>query len=114
MKKLGLIVNPIAGMGGRVGLKGTDGPDVLRKARALGAEPKSPSKAVAALMVISQIQDEVELITYLGEMGECEAQQCGFSPRVIGSIEGTETSADDTRHAAEEMARLGVDLLLAR
>ena len=57
-------------MGGKVGLKGTDGHDVLLKARALGAEPESPGKAIAALKVISQIRDEIELITYPREMGE--------------------------------------------
>lgn len=112
MKKLGLIVNPIAGMGGGVGLKGTDGPDILRRARELGAEPKAPGRATAALKVISQIKDQIELITCAGEMGESEAKEVGFSPTVIGTDAGDETSAGDTRRAAEDMAKLGVDLLL--
>jgi len=56
-RKLGFIVNPIAGMGGRVGLKGSDGDDILEKARQLGAESESPGLAVTALKRINRIKD---------------------------------------------------------
>jgi predicted polyphosphate/ATP-dependent NAD kinase len=112
VKKLGVIVNPIAGMGGRVGLKGSDGLAVLGKARELGALPESPMRAIEALRVVSRIRNEVEIITYPREMGEHEALECGFTPTVIGSVAAGPTTSEDTMTAAREMMDLGVDLLL--
>jgi predicted polyphosphate/ATP-dependent NAD kinase len=111
-RKLGLIVNPIAGMGGRVGLKGSDGDDILEKARQLGAEPESPGLAVTALKRINRIKDNIELITYPFEMGEDEAKECQFTPTVIGSIKRGNTTSCDTENAAKEMLKSEVALLL--
>lgn len=110
MKRLGLIVNPVAGMGGRVGLKGSDGAETQKRARELGATETSPGRATEALRHLAGV--DVEIITYPGEMGEDEARAAGFTPKVIGKIKAGETTSADTRTAASEMAGLGVDLLL--
>ena len=109
--KLGLIINPVAGIGGRVGLKGSDGADIQRKALELGAVPRAQERAIAALQRLSSVEG-LEVVTYPGEMGEGAARACGFEPTVIGSVAPGHTTAADTRQAARELLALGVDLLL--
>jgi predicted polyphosphate/ATP-dependent NAD kinase len=111
-KKIGLIVNPVAGMGGSVGLKGTDGEDSVRKAIQLGAIPTAPRRAVEALRELSPLRDRIELVTYPYEMGEEECKECGFNPTVTGHVERGKTSAADTKKAAKDMLSREVDLLL--
>ena len=112
MKKLGIIVNPVAGMGGRVGFKGTDGVETLRKARELEAKPESPQRAAQALKVLVRIKDRIQVITCPNEMGESACRECGFSPAVLRSIRNSDTSGEDTREAARQMVTQGVNLLL--
>ena len=111
-KPLGLIINPVAGLGGRVGLKGSDGVEIQQKALVLGAEPQSLDRAIQALEVLVPFRDEFELITYPGEMGRDPARACGFTPDVIGSITPGATTPQDTITAANEMESLGVNLIL--
>ena len=110
-KRIGLIVNPVAGIGGRVGLKGSDGGEIQKQALALGAVPQSLNRAIQALQRIKPLAD-LRVITYPGEMGADAARACGLEPTVIGSIERGKTTPEDTQEAAREMLRLQVDLLL--
>jgi predicted polyphosphate/ATP-dependent NAD kinase len=106
--RIGLIVNPIAGMGGRVGLKGTDG-EAFKKAVELGAKPVSPLRAVEMLKNLYPIRKSFWLVTYAGEMGENEAREVGFEPEVLGEL-GLETTSEDTVKAASLIGEV-VDLL---
>lgn len=110
--RLGLIVNPVAGIGGRVGLKGSDGAEIQKKALELGAVPQSLHRAIQALERLEPVKDELEVVTYSGEMGEDASRACGFEPTVIGCIKPGETTPEDTIKGAQEMLRLEVNLLL--
>lgn len=112
-KKIGLIINPIAGLGGRAGLKGSDTPEIVEKALNLGVVPEAPRRAIEVIQgVIQVLQDEVEFITAPSEMGENEVKICGFSPKVVGEITTGHTSAEDTESIAREMKLLNVDILV--
>jgi predicted polyphosphate/ATP-dependent NAD kinase len=110
-KKVGLIINPVAGMGGRVGLKGTDGLVILEKAIQRGAKPWAQDRAKQAIDRLVSLKREIEIITYPYKMGEDAVTCCGLSPTIIGEI-STPTTASDTKRAARNMMDLGVDLLL--
>ena len=112
-KILGLIINPIAGLGGRVGLKGTDGPDILERAHALGAIPHAQERTREALTVLAAIKDSFHLLTCPGDMGERAARAAGLEINLVVpySFMGR-TSARDTIAAARALRDAGADLLL--
>ncbi len=111
VRQVGVVVNPVAGLGGRVGLKGSDGAEIQSRARSLGAEPRAQSRATEALRRLQRLP-AVRILTYPAEMGEDAARAAGLDPEVMGSIVPGETAAADTRRAAREMQARGVDLLL--
>lgn len=122
LKKVGLIVNPIAGMGGRVGLKGTDG--MVEKAIELGATPVSGERALQAL---TQLRDAkrlyneqlpIHFYTCSGDMGERWLKGAGFGTEDYEVVFACKkkTTASDTATACERFLELkkekGLDLIL--
>ena len=108
--RIGLVINPIAGMGGRVGLKGTDGK--VDEARDRGAEPRAPERAARMLDRLSTLALDTELLTASEPMGAALARDAGFEPTVAYSPAGAETTADDTAAAIEEFITGAVDLVV--
>ena len=53
--KLGVIVNPFAGIGGALALKGSDGAEIREKALAMGAEKKANEKMAKALSILEAL-----------------------------------------------------------
>ncbi len=103
-KTLGFIVNPIAGMGGAVGLKGTDGEETLKSVIALGAIPTAPDKARLFLSCLKPIAENINLFAGSESMGQHEAESIGFDYQAIGSKKEVTTSAD-TKAIAEIMMK---------
>jgi predicted polyphosphate/ATP-dependent NAD kinase len=114
MARLGLIVNPIAGLGGRVGLKGTDGADIVARARSLGAVPGAADRADRALARLGLHGVDVAVVAAARVMGADIAARHGFPTEVLDQRRdaGEATTAADTRAAAAELHGRGVDLIL--
>lgn len=112
MHRIGLIVNPLAGIGGRVGLKGSDGIETQRRALELGAVPRAPHRATLSLLALLKPDSPLMVFTAPREMGETSASEAGFAPRIVGEIHSGATTSADTQRIAREMTTLGVDLLL--
>ncbi|MEL0641094.1 ATP-NAD kinase family protein [Pseudoalteromonas aliena] len=109
--KLGLIVNPVAGLGGTVALKGSDGARTAAKAIELGAEPKANSRTKAALEVLLPYKERLTIYTVNGDMGEKTAKALGFNVEVVYNTAAI-TTPDDTEQSAKVLKDSGVDLVL--
>jgi predicted polyphosphate/ATP-dependent NAD kinase len=112
MHRIGLIINPFAGIGGKAGLKGSDGVEIQRQALAAGFASQAPERVALALESLSDLKGEVEIITYPREMGEETATTAGFRTTVFGCIQSGRTTAEDTIRAAAGMMDAGVELIV--
>lgn len=110
--KLGLIVNPFAGIGGTLALKGSDGAEIRRKALEQGAEKKANEKTCLALTEILSNQHKVQIFTASGEMGEDVSRSLGLDTSVVYACQNAQTEAIDTINAAKALLDNNVDLLL--
>ena len=117
MSRIGFVVNPIAGMGGRVGLKGTD--HVVEQARAAGAEPVAPARAALFLTAFLKMQRkdpdlDVRWLSCPGDMGGVSLEAAGVAPGDIEFVHtpASPTTAEDTRAAAAGCAANHAELIL--
>jgi predicted polyphosphate/ATP-dependent NAD kinase len=109
--KLGLVINPMAGVGGTVGLKGSDGRDIVEQALDKGALPRAQQRALAAL---SQFKDFVHqpVFTAAGAMGYEVLGKAGIDAEVVYTAASEITTANDTQDAVIALCDKSIDLLL--
>jgi predicted polyphosphate/ATP-dependent NAD kinase len=116
MPHIGFVINPIAGMGGRVGLKGTDG--VAAEALRRGAAPIANARALEALHDFKRLLDQapkppvIDWLTASGDMGHDALRTVGFARIEVVHTAPAEPTDRDTRTAVERFVSAGVDLVL--
>jgi len=109
---IGFLINPVAGMGGRVGLKGTDG--VVSRALALGAQPVSQARAVTFLRYLKRLcgDRDIRVSTCPTPMGESEVTSLRFNAEVLPLPIAEPTTAEDTKLAVRQMMDRGVTTII--
>lgn len=112
MFRLGLIINPVAGIGGRVALKGSDGEEIQQLAMQRGAIPLAEQRMQQALQMLLAYKDRVHIYTAANVMGENLCKSLGFNFTLVNSMAHTQTSADDTEKTVQLCIEQGIDLLL--
>ncbi|MCD6348276.1 MAG: ATP-NAD kinase family protein [Candidatus Korarchaeota archaeon] len=110
--KIGLIVNPIAGLGGPLGRKGTDDPETVKEALKRGLRKRAIERAARALGLVRDLEGII--YTVKGEMGEISVKLAGLSHRMalIAYEPSRPSTREDTIFSAREMLRLGIDVLV--
>lgn len=110
---IGVVVNPVAGVGGPAGLVGSDGADVQREAHRRGARPLAASRTAAALAVLAAAHPGLEVLTAAGPLGEDVVRASGLRAQVVYEPDAADaTTGDDTAHAVAAFAAAGAGLVL--
>jgi predicted polyphosphate/ATP-dependent NAD kinase len=109
MHRIGFLINPVAGMGGLVGLKGTDG--LIGEARRRGAKPISLKRAKKTIELLKPGTGLV-FFTSSGDMGETVLREAGIQNYQVLHHYSGESSAEDTRLSTRLFLEKGVDLIL--
>lgn len=111
--RLGLVINPLAGIGGSVGLKGSDGDEVVALALSRGGVPRAEERTQRALSLLVPWQSNITVYCFAGGMGGDLARAMGFVTEVVGVAHDPHaTTAADTEQAARRLVSAGVDLIL--
>lgn len=108
--RLGFIINPFAGLGGAVALKGSDG--MAETALALGAVPMASQRAEYALLELLPLREHLVIVTVAGAMGADLAEKLGFTIEMLNWQPAVPSTASDSEVAAAQLSQLGIDLLL--
>lgn len=108
---VGVLVNPFAGVGGAVGLKGSDGRATREEALSRGAIPMAVERMTRALATVVASHERVRWLTWGGAMGEQSCRAAGITPRVLGESPSP-SEAEHSRDAARALLEAGADLLL--
>lgn len=108
---IGLVVNPVAGVGGPAGLAGSDGAEVQRLAVSRGAHSRAQARATIALRVLAARHPALVIATASGAMGADAVRAAGLEAWVVHEP-GPATSASDTSAAVAALAAAGATLIL--
>lgn len=112
MKRLGLVVNPVAGLGGPAGLKGSDGRHTQELARARGASPSAGDRAGRMLQVLAAGAPGLDLVTAGGPMGADAVAAAGLHADVVWAPAPVGTNGADTTAAVTALVAAGTDLVI--
>lgn len=109
--KLALIVNPVAGLGGPAGLKGSDAPDTADIARQRGVQARAAERVADVLAGLKRLSGPIEVLTVSGNMGAqlCEQMQM---PHVVHYQANEMSTPEDTVAAARALQSCQPDLLV--
>ena len=108
--KLGFVINPFAGIGGAVALKGSDGNDIVKQAFSRGAQPQAEMRATVAMQKITTV-DKLSIFTAGNSMGENVLSALNYPCEVVYKTDG-QTSAMDTKSVVRQFVKRNVDLIV--